>query len=204
MKMRYAAAVVFSTVLVSGCAASINEYNARQHAQAGIKAGKGGEFAKARKEFARALTNARLARADPRMVAALSYEYGRYSGMICDWVEGEKGLSDAYVLDNQNEGPAYMSLVELARLSFDRQQYDKAVEFFKRVMPELERLRADNRDPIGYALILDEFATSLTKIGQDELSGRLHQRAEELRKAFPDKSAHTDRTPYGTQCQGTS
>ena len=106
--------LAFGILLVSGCAASINEYNARQHAQAGMKAGRSGEFAKARKEFARALTNARLAHADPKMVAALSYEYGRYSGMICDWVEGEKGLAEAYDLDRQNGGPAYMlSLIHI-------------------------------------------------------------------------------------------
>lgn len=197
-------AMAFSIVLVSGCAASINEYNARQHAQAGAKAGKSGEFAIARKEFARALTNARLAHANPKMVAALSYEYGRYSGMICDWVEGEKGLSEAYDLDRQNGGPAYMSLVELARRNLDRQQYGNAVEYFDRVVPELESLHADSRDPIGYAQVLDEYAASLEETGKNGLAGKFRDRAGDLRKAFPGQSAHTDRTPYGTQCRGAS
>jgi len=203
MSIQYVA-LAFSIVLVSGCAASINEYNARQHAQAGVKAGKSGEFAKARKEFARALTNARLANADPKLVAVLSYEYGRYSGMICDWVEGEKGLTEAYDLDRQNGGPAYMSLVELARLNLDRQQYGNAVEYFDRVVPELETSHADTRDPIGYAQVLDEYAASLEKTGKNGLAGKFRDRAGDLRKAFPGKSAHTDRTPYGTQCHGAS
>ncbi len=196
--------LAFGILLVSGCAASINEYNARQHAQAGMKAGRSGEFAKARKEFARALTNARLAHADPKMVAALSYEYGRYSGMICDWVEGEKGLAEAYDLDRQNGGPAYMSLVELARLNFDRQQHGTAVEYFDRVVLELEASHADTRDPIGYAQILDEYASSLEQTGKNGLAGKFHDRARDLRKAFPGQSSHTDRTPYGTQCHDVS
>lgn len=203
MSIRYVA-LAFSIVLVSGCAASINEYNARQHAQAGVKAGKSGEFAKARKEFARALTNARLANADLKLVAVLSYEYGRYSGMICDWVEGEKGLTEAYDLDRQNGGPAYLSLVELARLNLDRQQYSNAVEYFDRVVPELETSHADTRDPIGYAQVLDEYAASLEKTGKNGLAGKFRDRAGDLRKAYPGKSAHTDRTPYGTQCHGAS
>ncbi len=203
MSIRYVA-LAFSIVLVSGCAASINEYNARQHAQAGVKAGKSGEFAKARKEFARALTNARLANADLKLVAVLSYEYGRYSGMICDWVEGEKGLTEAYDLDRQNGGPAYLSLVELARLNLDRQQYSNAVEYFDRVVPELETSHADTRDPIGYAQVLDEYAASLEKTGKNGLAGKFRDRAGDLRKAYPGKSAHTERTPYGTQCHGAS
>ena len=196
--------LAFGILLVSGCAASINEYNARQHAQAGMKAGRSGEFAKARKEFARALTNARLAHADPKMVAALSYEYGRYSGMICDWVEGEKGLAEAYDLDRQNGGPAYMSLVELARLNFDTQQHGTAVEYFDRVVLELEASHADTRDPIGYAQILDEYASSLEQTGKNGLAGKFHDRARDLRKAFPGQSSRTDRTPYGTQCHDVS
>jgi len=203
MSIQYVA-LAFSIVLVSGCAASINEYNARQHAQAGVKAGKSGEFAKARKEFARALTNARLANADLKLVAVLSYEYGRYSGMICDWVEGEKGLTEAYDLDRQNGGPAYMSLVELARLNLDRQQYGNAVEYFDRVVPELETSHADTRDPIGYAQVLDEYAASLEKTGKNGLAGKFHDRARDLRKAFPGQSSRTDRTPYGTQCHDVS
>ena len=203
MSIQYVA-LAFSIVLVSGCAASINEYNARQHAQAGVKAGKSGEFAKARKEFARALTNARLANADLKLVAVLSYEYGRYSGMICDWVEGEKGLTEAYDLDRQNGGPAYMSLVELARLNFDRQQHGTAVEYFDRVVLELEASHADTRDPIGYAQILDEYASSLEQTGKNGLAGKFHDRARDLRKAFPGQSSRTDRTPYGTQCHDVS
>jgi len=136
------------------------------------------------------------------MIAVLSYEYGRYSGAICDWNEAEKGLSEAYDIDSQNGGPAYMSLVELARMNLDRGQYDKAFEYFDRVMPDLEKRQLDTRDPLGYADLLDEYANSLEKIGKGESVSTLRARAEVLRRTFPGKSPHTDRTPYGTQSGG--
>jgi hypothetical protein len=88
-----------------------------------------------------------------------------------------------------------MSLVELARLNFDRQQHGTAVEYFDRVVLELEASHADTRDPIGYAQILDEYASSLEQTGKNGLAGKFHDRARDLRKAFPGQSSRTDRTP---------
>jgi hypothetical protein len=135
------------------------------------------------------------------MLAVLYYEYGRASGVICDWPEAERGLNEAYNLDQQTHGPSYMSQLELARLNYDRKQYGKAVEYIDRAMPAIDKYQLDTRDPLGYADLLDEYATSLGKMGKPESVGKWRARAEELRKAFPGKNADTDRTPYGTQCQ---
>lgn len=89
----------------------------------------------------------------------------------------------------------------MGRLNFDREQFGKAVEYFERVMPYLNEQEWDKRDPVGYAVLLDEYATSLERAGKSGAVEVLRGRAEVLRKTFPGKSSQTDRTPYGTQCQ---
>jgi hypothetical protein len=136
----------------------------------------------------------------PGAKAVLYYEYGRSSGVICDWVEAERGLNQAYQLDEQSGGPAYMSLYELARMNFDRKRYPEALEYFNRVLPEFNRIQADTRDPLGYAAFLDEYGASLQQVEKTSEAASAKARAEELRKAFQGKDPHTEKTPYGTQC----
>ncbi len=104
-------------LVMAGCANSINMHNAQRYAVAGQAAVRNGAWAEARKNFGLAIANVRMGHGDDRTRAVLYYEYGRASGVICDWPEAERGLNEAYNLDQQISGPAYMSLVELARMN---------------------------------------------------------------------------------------
>lgn len=72
---------------------------------------KSGDWFNARMYFGRAIQNAKIGGADTKTVAVLWYEYGRSSGVICDWPEAARGLNEAYKLDSETVGPAYMSLM---------------------------------------------------------------------------------------------
>ena len=158
-----------------------------------------GNWASARKWFSDAVVGAQLGKAKPEALAILYYEYGRTLGVVCKYDESEFFLNKANKLDAYLKGPRYMSLVELARLSLDQKKWDKTIDYFDQAMPELERINVQTKAPHAYADILDEYAKALEGLNKPEAT-EYHQRANDIRKKYPQGHSITDRTPYGTQC----
>jgi hypothetical protein len=154
----------------------------------------------ARSNFARSIPNAEVGGVPPRTKAVLYYEYGRASGVICDWAEAEKGLNTSLELDRSIDGPVHLSKMELGRMYFDRKDYVAAERYFSELYPLFQKMGADTADPLGYAVFLDEYATVLEQAHKNDEAVPLRARSHELRKTFPEGTARTDRTPYGTQC----
>lgn len=186
----------------SACANPVNLHTARKYADAGYRNISAGDWVEAQKNFGKALVNARLGKADDRSLAVVLYEYGRASGVLCDWEESAAALNDAYNLDRESDGPTHMSLFELARMYVSQRKFSKAVEYYERVLPEFDRLQADARDPIAYAEFLEEYSSALEQTGRGKAGHirRLRARAQELRNTFPNAEAVTEKTPYGTHC----
>lgn len=201
--MRKMLSFITLILIMSGCANPIASHVMKRYADAAYSNLHAGDWGTAQMQFGRAIVNARQGKADDRTLAILLYEYGRASGVICNWAESEKSLTAAYELDRDNDGPTHMSLVELARMSIGRHEFSKAVEYFEQALPEFKNLQADARDPIGYADFVDDYSLALEKAGKDEATQIHHMRAraEELRNTFPEAKAFSEKTPYGTQCQ---
>lgn len=198
MKNEIVFAIAAAIFLLSGCA--INENTAHHYANAAEASSQSGDWVAARENWKRALINAKLAHMDDRALAIAHYEYGRASGVVCEWAEAEFGLKEAYRLDAQSGGPSYMSTYELGRMNYDRKQFTSAIEYFSQVKKAFEAIQADTRDPVGYASYLEEYATALEQTGKIEEAKPLRERSKELRITFPNKDAHAEKTPYGTQC----
>jgi hypothetical protein len=47
---------------------------------------------------------------------------------------------------------------------------------------------------------MDEYALVLSKAGDQVTAAKQRKRAKQLRDTFPGQKAHTEITPYGTQC----
>lgn len=201
--MKWLFVVVAGLIILAGCANPINRHTAGKYNQAAYAAMKSGDWFGARMYFGRAIQNAKVGGVDTKSMAVLWYEYGRSSGVICDWVEAERGLDEAYKLDSETQGPVYMSLYERGRMHYDRKQYTKAVEYFARTNAEFDKARFnfDTADPLGYADYLEEYSDALEKTGNVNDAKKHRDRAVELRNTFPGKEAHTEKTPYGTQCK---
>lgn len=183
-----------------GCVTAINEKNATYYEQVGIAAQQRGDWDASRKAFARAANNADLANTSPKNRAILHYEYGRSLGVTCFYKEAERELELAYNLDKQTGQPLYYSLVELARLNLDTQNYSQAATYFDKAMQGLNRANAVKESPIAYADILDEYSTALAGLGRKNESSELEKRANAIRGKNPKGGSITDRTPYGKQC----
>lgn len=192
--------ILIAVIAVGGCAKPINLKTAENYTNAAYSSVQAGDWFKARMYFGRALINAKLGGATPKGLAILNYEYGRTSGVICDWEEAERGLNEAYKIDQESGGPTYMSLYELGRMSFAREQYQKALEYYGRTWQEFEKIQADTKDPLGYAVYLEEYVVILEKTDNKVEAEKHKARADELRKVFPGKESRTEKTPYGTQC----
>jgi len=183
-----------------GCAAPINERVSSNYERVGATAQARGDWDAARRAYARSATNADLAGSNPQKRAVFHYEYGRSLGVTCFFDEAERELNLAYDFDKQAGQPLYLSLVELARLTLDQQKFPKAVLYFERALPELDRASAAKEAPAAYADILDEYASALSGIGREQDSSAVTKRASELRGTNPKGFSITDRTPYGKHC----
>jgi tetratricopeptide (TPR) repeat protein len=135
------------------------------------------------------------------------YEYGRASGVICNWEEAEFALTVASNLDASTGGPVHESLNELGRLNVVRKHYDKAVDYFIRAAKAFVQYNDKNPDKkitnqLGSARVFEDFAYALEQIGgQQSDVKRLRDEVAEVRKKFTGKEGVSeDVTPYGSQC----
>lgn len=145
--------------------------------------------------------------APPEQRAIFWYEYGRASGVVCDWKDAQFALNVAYNLDSKTGGPVYESLNELGRISVVRKQYAKAVDYFTRALMALGHYHEKNpemeiTDHLGNARVIEDFAYALEQSGgQQSDVKRLRENAAQIRNKVTGKDgAYENVTPYGTQC----
>ena len=187
-------------VCISGCGNPINMKTAENYKNAGLHALDAGDWKSARMHFNRSWWNAKVGHADPRIVSELRYEYGRASGVVCEWDEAELALNESFEIDSKTNGPLWMPLVELERMSIAQKDYSKARGYFDKLMPILEEISIETKDPLGYADVLDEYSLVLENTGDPAKAKEHRQRSQQLREVFQGKESNTDITPYGTQC----
>lgn len=200
MSLRNGLLAVIALLVMTGCVGSINARNGARYANAANSAIKAGDWTAARRYWAKAVVNAELAGAPAQQRAVLNYEYGRSLGVQCYWEESEKYLLKALDLDHQTGGPEFMSLTELARLEYDQGDYDKAILYYERAIPEMEKAGASTKAPLGFADILEEYAAALKNVGRGAEAVAVHNQADKLRADNPQGHSITERTPYGTRC----
>lgn len=151
--------------------------------------------------FGRAWTNASLGKANERVTAVYAYEYGRASGVICDWNEAERGLFAALEFDKKTGGPIHMSYVELARMYQANNLNEKSEKYFSLAKIVLDEIQADTMDAIGYANILEAYAEVLLKLGKSSEAALLMSRSKEIKAVFKNRESHHEITPYGKYCE---
>jgi tetratricopeptide (TPR) repeat protein len=198
------AAKLFDTLEFETLApAAVADSLARRYAAKAEAARDAGNWREERLNLKLAITNAEIAGEPPGPMSGLNYEYGRASGVLCDWAEAEKGLKNALGIQKGNSAPVGIissTLIELGRMHFDQRHFSVAAQYFSEAYPLAQEAGFETKDPLGVARFLDEYATALEQTQKDAEARPLRTRALELRNKFPDEKAKTDRTPYGTQC----
>lgn len=198
--MKIAVVLVLGLLIAAGCGNPINRKTAQNYAGAGYQAINAGDWKLAQKNFGKAIVNAELGGAEPQHMAVLKYEYGRASGVVCDWTNAEAALKEAFNLDAANGGPSYMALYELGRMHFDRKQFAKARSYYDQVYLEFGKVGVETKDPLGFAQYLEEYVVILQETGAQQDAMTYQERAAKIRGMFPEGKSPTEKTPYGTQC----
>lgn len=194
------ALLAIASLLLASCAHDINMVNARRYEQAAIEAQRNGDWNSAREYWWRAYVNAQSGRAPGKTLTVYLYEHGRSAGAVCRFEEAETSLKEAMKLDQEFGGPAYMDLVELARLNLDQRKYTVAAMYFAQSLPLLEQANAPTESPASYADVLEEYAAVLTETGERAKAKAFTARSQEMRAKNPLGRSITERTPYGMHC----
>lgn len=183
--MRILIFIVLLPALAS-CANPINLRTAENYYVSGQTAEISKDYVLARRDYSRALLNAQLGKAQPSAISMLTYNLGRMTGYVCEYLEAEKLLLDALTQEEKITGPesgiTSMRLLELARLNFDQKRFAQSIPYFQRGVANVEKLNIERDDPIGFALVLDDYATALVEAGQATESASIRARADELRR----------------------
>ncbi len=127
------------------------------------------------------------------MLSAITFNLGRMAGYTCDYPEAERLLQESLVLEQSLDKPGPGNLTkrwsELARLYQDQRRDHDAVVMYERAVPELERMRVVDSDPVGYANYLDDYSRALRGAGREDLASSVSKRAAALRSASAARKA---------------
>ncbi len=162
--------LALGVMYLNGCMGPLLEKEAEYHYEAAQKFERAGDYDSARNQYAQTLMRARRAGADGATLSMLTYNYARNSGYACHLDDAEKYLLEALELEKGVTGPesgiSSMRMFELARLYFDQGNYASSAKYYSLGVPIVERLGANNSDPLAYSDALDEYAVALNRIGK--------------------------------------
>jgi tetratricopeptide (TPR) repeat protein len=144
-----------------------------------------------------------LAHASPQKMVDLYYEYGRTSGIICQYDLAERNLKKAYELDDEQQGPNATDLFELALMHKAAGKLQDSLAEFAHAKTLMDESGVEKSSPARYAAFLMAYSAALQLGGQHGEAEALRQRAADLVGNTPDQS-NTGLTPYGSQCGAAS
>lgn len=193
--------IPFILLVFIGCANPINRVTFDKYYGWGVGAEDAEDYELARENYYRALVNARMGNLEPQYHAASSYSLARMLGILCDHENAEMLLLDAVKFDQESNGPVHMSYLELARLKFDQKRYNEAIPYFEKALEIVDNEEFFNADPIGFAIIFEEYSIALREIGKTGEAEIYSKRAIEIREKYPEKEAIAERTPYLISCE---
>lgn len=161
-----------ASLCLAGCehTASSRKVAGQQYYEAGFRAEQEGNLTLARVHFNQAYEFAQTRRLGPASEGAALYEWSRITGYLGMTSEAAAGFTNALGLIDASGGRGEKlrapALCELARLLHDTKQHAKAIPVFEVAIDELQKLNAPQKDPLGFADVLDDYADSLRANGE--------------------------------------
>ena len=192
-------------ILTSGCATRMNMMNAEKYYYLGLEEESRGNYSGAKEAYWRALVNYHTAGAPKAYISASMYNFGRMAGHTCDYPKAAEYLQQALsmekkIADREFTPNITKRLGELARLSSARKMYKESADYYQEMIPGLESLGVPGQDPIGFANLIDDYASVLSKIDQEPLAQIQHDKAERIRRENSDAEAIFKPEYYEREC----
>jgi tetratricopeptide (TPR) repeat protein len=202
--------ILISTVAVistTACANPINRATAERYYASAEKAVAAGDLQSAKIGYSRALLNAKLGGMGPAAEAQVARKLGRIHGNLCEPDEAERAFLHVVSSEEQLYGPdswrTFPARGELAQLFFDIGNYPKAVMYFEKAFAVGEKLLTE-KHPLGFADLLDDYATALEGTGNTTAAQDARARAAALREKGGPQGAvrsRSDYKPYPRTCK---
>lgn len=193
-------ALLSITLLCLSCQNPINAKTASNYLDAARQAEAVGDFERAAQFYSRVYGNAELGHLGPAAEASGLYGWARMAGHLGRTQEAEEKFADTLHRITQARGAADHllppTLSEYSRLLHDTAQHAKAIPIYEQALPALEKVGADQSDPIAFAIFLEDFSGSLRAIGQNDRAAEFSRRAQVLRAAHPDAKPQFEARRY--------
>jgi tetratricopeptide (TPR) repeat protein len=94
---------------------------------------------------------------------------------------------------------ASMRLFELARLYQAWGKYSQSIEMYEKAFPLADKQNALKTDPIGYAIVLNDYAAVLKKAGFEQKAESVESRSQKIKDANPGVEPKTKIHYYPTK-----
>lgn len=178
-------------VLCSGCfiIKGVNGGHYAYHYDTGLVALYNHNFEGARKQFGVAWHYAASGFLGPGAEAAALYNYGLASGHTGRFEEAEHCIKQALELDKKatpsDPGLRLKRLVELARLYQAWQKNELAEQCYLEAVLLARQQHVDVKDPVGFAIVLEDYADVLEKIGKQDAAVEQRTAAAVIRSSNP-------------------
>jgi tetratricopeptide (TPR) repeat protein len=197
--MKYIYLTFIALVLVS-CSSISLQQKSNYEANIDIDAKRYGD---AKKKYLLALEEARRV-GDKEYTAIALYGLGRANGYLCNFEEAEQWFKKSIetresLADNQH---AYITQnkLELARLYKASRKYALSNEQFQQAIERLENLGIRSKDPIGYALVLEDYKFTLIQVGNLTKYTEVTALIEELKSLNPGIEPKFVAKQYSESC----
>src|SRR5437899_2980499 len=195
-------AATAAVLLCSGCLLQrLNGYEFEGHFTLGLSHLEAHRYHDAEKQFGRAYTYTVLGRLGAYWEAASLYNYGIALGHQAKFRDAEDAMKRALGLDETSAPPEPRlrpkRLFELARLYQAWGKDELARDCYKEAMPLAGQQDVEKIDPIGFAVVLEDYAALLEKMGAPGEARAQLAKAAEIRHSNPGKAAliHIDYYP---------
>jgi tetratricopeptide (TPR) repeat protein len=173
------------SLCAGGCQHPGKSFAGQKCYEAGFRAEEQGDLNLARQYFYQAYWNAQSSFLGPSSEAYALYEWSRVTGYLGMHAEAEAGFTNVLTLIDTSAGQAEKlrapALCELARLLHDTKQHSRALPIYERALSELQKLGAPQKDPIGFAEFLDDYADSLRAGGDHETADAILKRSAAIK-----------------------
>lgn len=129
-----------------------------------------------------------------------AYDWGRATGRLGAYKDAERAFWYSLQLEKTRNVPEKDKLVasryyELARLYHALGKQKEAIQCYRDALATTDK-RSIRIDPIGFAAVLDEFASYLNEAGQTNEAISFRAQSIELRRNNPGKDAKFKLEPY--------
>ena len=197
--MRHTLLIIVMLVF-AGCTNPINRNTATRYAEHADQEASLGNWFNARMGYGRAIKNGEIGGLNEGNMAYLWFQYGRTSGIICDWSEAVRGFEESYKIDTENGETTYDTLYEFGEMYLVRKDYEKAVRLFENAYLKMNADKVRETKPVRYALFLENYSKALFHTKSHSRYKEVKKESDIIFKANPGKEKKIRRTPYGSQC----